>query len=162
LVTWSLLVLGRLLGGPLDLRRASRDAAVGLVQGPLKPTTPLFLPRLLHQLHVAVGADDRLGHVPLGDPPGCRPSLPRAGSSGRLVSSHHPARFAPCHSCTHVDRQFLFDCSIGSRSPFTTPPIRAFLFARYRYILRPLLLPIQTLRCKSLICAVFPLPSADC
>jgi len=51
-----------------------------------------------------------LGDAPPGDPPrgsgrpGCRPSLPRARSSGRLVGSHHPARFAPRHTCVHYAR----------------------------------------------------------
>jgi len=45
MATRILLVLGRLLAGPLDLRRASRDAAVGIVDGPSKSPSPLLHPR---------------------------------------------------------------------------------------------------------------------
>jgi len=54
MATGSLLVLGRLLDGPFDLRRASRNAAVGPVDSSAKPPSPLLLLRVFHQLDVAV------------------------------------------------------------------------------------------------------------
>jgi len=81
------------------------------VDGSSKPPSKLVHPRVFHQLDVADGADDRLGNAPPGDPPrgsgrpGFRPSLPRTGSSERLVGRHHPAR---------VD----FDSSFEAWAPF--------------------------------------------
>jgi len=151
IATGSLLVLARLLARPFDLRRASRDTAVGPVDGASKPPSPLLHPRVFHQLDVDVGADDRLGNAPLGDPPRCLVGWWAAIMLRALLLVTRVLMMA-----------FDFECLFEAWAPFDDTSFPSLPLCSVLLFLSTYPPFYPDLRYTSLICAVFPLPSAFC